>query len=130
MTRIPHMAAIQKTILANFMAHLDDIPAHTLCSLWSELTHHGSAEGHRANTGFYGIGAGRTAEGGCPHIENLDGRMRPSLHQLFAAYCQAIDPDCGGGYCAAEFEVVGNLGDVEKKIFQIARDRDFFDRIS
>src|SRR4051812_11827926 len=72
---------------------------------------------------------GGTAEGGCPHILNLDGRMRPSLYELFAAYCQAIDPDCGGGYCAAEFEVVGNIGDVEEEIFQIARNGNFFDRI-
>src|SRR4051794_11871905 len=61
MTRIPHMAAIQKTILANFMAHLDDIPAQH-CVL-GEPTHPGAQRDTGQKTEFYGIGAGRDSRG-------------------------------------------------------------------
>jgi hypothetical protein len=50
------------------------------------------------------------------------GRRRYS----FAAYGQAFDLDCGGGYCAAEFQVTRDFGDIEKQFLQVPRYRDFF----
>src|SRR5579871_1175309 len=48
------------------------------------------------------------------------------LRRSFTAYRQSFDADRGRGYGAAEFKVIGDLGDVEEEFFQISGDRDFF----
>src|SRR5271154_4240599 len=53
-------------------------------------------------------------------------RSRADLAVLLAAHSQPVNSYGGASHRAAEFEVVCNLGDIEKHFLQIAGYRDFF----
>jgi hypothetical protein len=50
--------------------------------------------------------------------------------RLFAAYREPVDAQGGSGYAAAEFQIAGDLGDVEEHLFQISGHGNLFHWIS
>src|SRR5262249_39103484 len=59
-------------------------------------------------------------------------RMRVRLYMvcsLFAADGQTVDAKRGGRHRSAEFQIVGDLGNVEEHFFQISCHSDLFDGI-
>src|SRR4051794_25193331 len=51
------------------------------------------------------------------------------LNNLLAAHRQTIHPNRGRGHRPSEFQVAGDLRDVEEQLFQISGHGDFFHRI-
>jgi len=75
----------------------------------------------------------RTAEATLPPelLALLAGRTNASAYlNLFATNGEAVDADGWAGHRAAEFEVVGDLGDVEEQFFEVSGDSDFLDGIA
>jgi hypothetical protein len=46
-----------------------------------------------------------------------------------ATHQQAVNSNRRRGHCAAKFQVVCDLGNIEEHFFQVSRDRNFFDRV-
>jgi len=47
---------------------------------------------------------------------------------LLASDCKAIDADGRRSYCATEFKIVSDFGDVQKHLFQVTGDSNLLDR--
>src|SRR5262249_18923680 len=53
-----------------------------------------------------------------------------TMGRLLSAYGEAIDTNGGRSHASTKFQVAADFRDVLEDVFQVSRDRDFFDRVS
>jgi hypothetical protein len=88
----------------------------------------------RAAPVFFSFGAcssrkkARSPQNGCVRLGTL-GERSAGAKLLLAAYGEAVDAKRWGRNGAAELQVVGDFGNIEEQVLEIAGNRDLFDGI-